>query len=45
LQSKPGKARDKPTPAFEKTLLDLAGEVGTVLPITRREGSLETVML
>jgi NTP pyrophosphatase (non-canonical NTP hydrolase) len=31
LQSKPTKPRDKPTPAFEKTLLDLAGEIGTIL--------------
>jgi NTP pyrophosphatase (non-canonical NTP hydrolase) len=31
LQAKPRKARDKPTPAFEKTLLNLAGEIGTVL--------------
>jgi NTP pyrophosphatase (non-canonical NTP hydrolase) len=31
LQAKPRKARDTPTPAFEKTLLDLAGEIGTVL--------------
>jgi NTP pyrophosphatase (non-canonical NTP hydrolase) len=31
LQSKPPKARDKPTPAFEKTLLDLAGDIGIIL--------------
>lgn len=31
LQTKPPKPRDKPTPAFEKTLLDLAGDIGTVL--------------
>jgi NTP pyrophosphatase (non-canonical NTP hydrolase) len=31
LQAKPRKAQDKPTPAFEKTLLNLAGEIGTVL--------------
>jgi NTP pyrophosphatase (non-canonical NTP hydrolase) len=31
LQNKPGQARDKPTPAFENTLLDLAGEVGTLV--------------
>jgi NTP pyrophosphatase (non-canonical NTP hydrolase) len=31
LQAKPGRAQDKPTPAFEKTLLDLAGEVGTLV--------------
>jgi NTP pyrophosphatase (non-canonical NTP hydrolase) len=31
LQATRRKARDKPTPAFEKTLLDLAGEIGTIL--------------
>jgi hypothetical protein len=31
LQSKPAKARDKPTPAFEKTLLALAADIGTIL--------------
>jgi NTP pyrophosphatase (non-canonical NTP hydrolase) len=31
LQATPRTARDKPTPAFEKTLLNLAGEIGAVL--------------
>jgi len=31
LQARQRKARDKPTPAFEKTLLNLAGEIGIVL--------------
>jgi NTP pyrophosphatase (non-canonical NTP hydrolase) len=31
LQKKPKRSRDKPTVAFEKTLLDLAGEIGTIL--------------
>lgn len=31
LQTKARKPRDKPTPAFEKTLLNLAGEIGIVL--------------
>lgn len=31
LQAMQRRARDKPTPAFEKTLLNLAGEIGTVL--------------
>jgi MazG C-terminal domain/MazG nucleotide pyrophosphohydrolase domain len=31
LQSQPKKTRGKPSPAFEKTLLDLAGEIGIIL--------------
>jgi len=31
LQSKPTKPREEPTPAFETTLIDLAGDIGTIL--------------